>query len=336
MQDWNLQLIELVRRPDWGDLMHHITLLGSDECYFMLIALTYWCFHPAHGLRIACGLFISGGICETLRQVFQGPRPYWVHPDLSLSSDFGAVAVEKGFGMPSGHSQQAVVVWGRVMTLLRCPWLWVLLGIAIFLIGLSRIYLGVHYPYQVLSGWTIGLTILVLLICLEKPVVRWFMSCPQGRRIAWFWLLSLIIPATTLAVQWFHQWSLPDPGWAENARSVHPGGIPIAPFRLHIAVNDAAMLFGFCAGASLLWEQRLFHPVEGIMPKLCMSLIGLGGLSLIWYGGADFIPSSTEVIPYYSGLYIRGLIASLWMFWIWPTLWRRIYGRLSPVQSKLF
>ncbi len=333
MQDWNMQLIELIRRPDWGELMQSITLLGSDECFFLLIALTYWCFKPAHGLRIACGLFISGGICETLRQVFQGPRPYWVYPELSLS-DAGKVAIEKGFGMPSGHSQQSVVVWGRVMTLFEWPWLWLCLGGIILLIGLSRIYLAVHFPYQVLSGWTIGLIMLLLLIRLEKPVTRWFTSFSPGRRITCLWLVSFIIPATTLFMQWIHQWTIPSMEWMSNAQSVHPGGIPIAPFRLHIAINNAAMLFGFCAGASMLWEQKQFYQIEGIASKICMSAAGLCGLSLIWYGGGDLIPSSHYVAPYYLGIYIRGLIAALWMFWLWPTLWHRFCGRMNAVSRQ--
>ena len=52
-----------------------------------------------------------------------------------------------------------------------------------------------------------------------------------------------------------------------NAQSVHPEGVPIAPFKLHITINNAAMLFDFCAGASMLWEQQQLHAIEGIASK---------------------------------------------------------------------
>jgi membrane-associated phospholipid phosphatase len=80
-------------------------------------------------------------------------------------------SLETDFGMPSGHAIMSVVVFG---------WLWfrhprtVLFRIGsislIFLIGLSRIYLGAHYPSQVVAGWMFGLLLLIVFRIIDSKL----------------------------------------------------------------------------------------------------------------------------------------------------------------------
>ncbi|KRN01616.1 membrane-associated phospholipid phosphatase [Levilactobacillus senmaizukei DSM 21775 = NBRC 103853] len=81
------------------------------------------------------------------------------------------------FSFPSGHSITAMLLWGTLMVILpqiliRHPRalvvVQVLLGIWIFLIGVSRIYVGVHYPSDVLAGWSLGFVLLT--------VTQWFLT----------------------------------------------------------------------------------------------------------------------------------------------------------------
>ena len=79
-----------------------------------------------------------------------------VRPDLWLS-----LAPETSFSFPSGHAMGSMTL-AAVLTLLAWPtrWRWPVLAIAgafALLVGASRVYLGVHYPSDILAGWTAAL-----------------------------------------------------------------------------------------------------------------------------------------------------------------------------------
>ncbi|MFA6158424.1 MAG: phosphatase PAP2 family protein [Candidatus Paceibacterota bacterium] len=79
------------------------------------------------------------------------PRPFWV------DSSVIRYAFESSSGMPSGHALVSFVILGWVW--LRHPKSAILsvgIPVTIFLVGLSRVYLGVHYPSQVIVGWIVG------------------------------------------------------------------------------------------------------------------------------------------------------------------------------------
>ena len=64
-----------------------------------------------------------------------------------------------GGGLPSGHAQNGLVVWGGLAAWARRPWVWTLAVLIIVLLGLSRVYLGVHYPSDVAAGAALGMAV---------------------------------------------------------------------------------------------------------------------------------------------------------------------------------
>lgn len=90
------------------------------------------------------------------------------------------IITEPGYSFPSGHSLLGMAAWGVLAVLVarsRLPRaarlaLIVGLGVLIFLIGLSRVYLGVHYPTDVVAGWTAGAVIVFLFARLTRGVPK--------------------------------------------------------------------------------------------------------------------------------------------------------------------
>lgn len=111
----------------------------------------------------ACASFLNN---KLVKHIFQRPRP-----DESLH-----LIEQGGYSFASGHSITSMVVFGLLIYLVRkyiddkkkANILTVLLAVPLIFIGLSRIYMGVHFPTDVLAGWSLGLAILMILISIGE------------------------------------------------------------------------------------------------------------------------------------------------------------------------
>jgi undecaprenyl-diphosphatase len=93
------------------------------------------------------------GLSPVIKLIVQRPRP-----DLSPVFDAG------GLAFPSGHATTSAIVFGSLAYVLTRQqswrtnvWIWAVAGMLSFLIGFSRLYLGVHWTTDVVGGWTLGL-----------------------------------------------------------------------------------------------------------------------------------------------------------------------------------
>jgi undecaprenyl-diphosphatase len=141
--------------PNWLDgVMRFVTVLGDYWVVVPLLAVATYAFYRK-GQTISAGLLVVstvGGIVltTTLKTVLQRDRPELF--------DSGYTAAFYSF--PSGHATIAVGFYGTLTLLVAWRlrgfrrWAVVLAGVAlVLLIGFSRLYLGVHYPTDVLAGF---------------------------------------------------------------------------------------------------------------------------------------------------------------------------------------
>lgn len=141
--------------PDWlADPMRLITALGYYWVVLPLLAVAVFLFYR-EGLRLSAALLFvatAGGMVLTtvLKALFQRARPELF--DSGYAASF--------YSFPSGHATVAVGFYGALTLLLAYRlggwkrWSMVAAGVAlVILIGFSRLYLGVHYPTDVLAGY---------------------------------------------------------------------------------------------------------------------------------------------------------------------------------------
>jgi membrane-associated phospholipid phosphatase len=153
---WGMDVIHLtqtVASPALTMVMKGISALGSEPFYLVMLPLIYWVVDRKRGARIAIVFLVSAFVNIWLKDLFGQPRPFTLDPSVGL-------AMESSFGLPSGHAQGSLLFWGMAAVFFPRPWGLATAIVVPLLVGLSRIYLGVHFPTDVFAGWAIALAFL--------------------------------------------------------------------------------------------------------------------------------------------------------------------------------
>ncbi len=151
-----LRFMESIHNPITDFIFSAITFLG-DEGYIWIgigIILLFFPKHRKTGIAVLIGLIVFHIICNTgLKNIIARPRPYTLVPEFLNSMP--DIHVPSSYSMPSGHTMSAFVcatILARNYAKMKYP-----LYTLAFLMGLSRIYLLVHYPTDVIVGAVLGI-----------------------------------------------------------------------------------------------------------------------------------------------------------------------------------
>lgn len=157
------------RSPFLSVIFIPITYMGNWQSITILAAILLAIPKTRReiGLPFAVISLSSTIVYKIVKGIFERPRP---ELDVRLIP-------QGGFSFPSGHSMNCIVCFGILIYLIRryssnrrlANILTVLLAILIIGIGSSRVYVGVHFPTDVLGGWSLGLAFLMgAILILEK------------------------------------------------------------------------------------------------------------------------------------------------------------------------
>jgi membrane-associated phospholipid phosphatase len=287
--------------------MRFFTFLGSEEFFLLVFPALYWSINAGLGVRVGAILLISNGLNDMLKLVFSGPRPYW------FSSQVKALAFETSFGVPSGHAQNAVATWGTLAAYIKRPWAWVIALALILLVGLSRIYLGVHFPHDVLLGWLIGAALLWAFLRFSDPLTAWLKGKSLGVQIGLALALSiLMLAASFMAFAALQSWVLPAE-WAANVQSAGAGPDEVpTPINVENSVSGAGAIFGFLAGLAWITAQGGFSTEGKAWQRVARYVIGLVGLLILWYGLGRVFPRDASFLAYVLR-YLRYALVGAWI-----------------------
>lgn len=303
---WGLEVIRAfqgIGSPALTAAMRAITLIGEPIAYFAIIPFVYWCVDERRGLLVALTVFASNGINGAIKSALRVPRPFVLDPSVGIIG-------ETGFSTPSAHAQNSAALWPTLL-------LWAnpasrarssaarSAAVALpFLIGISRVYLGVHYPTDVLAGWAIG----ALFSVTALVVIPAFAG--RARPI-----LETLEDAARKS--------------GRSTRGVKIGAAALVALVLNAVARDASMggmFFGFASGAVLLRErtESPFRAASGTVAHKAIRLaIGLAGAAAVFVALKKLLPGASS--PWgEAGRFVRYAATGAWASFVAPLLFTKI------------
>lgn len=160
-----------LKSPFFTEFFKIITTFASVPFLIALSVALFFIFkNKKYGLLSFMNLVLVTLVNQILKFIFSRPRPFeWM------------LIEETGYSFPSGHAMVSMGFYGMLIFLIwktdisnRAKKIWtVILGILIFLIGLSRIYLGVHYASDIIAGFALSLSYLIM----ATAIITYYLKC---------------------------------------------------------------------------------------------------------------------------------------------------------------
>ena len=282
-----------------------ITALGYEQFFILLLPTLYWCFDQMVGLRVGLMLLLSNVVNNFFKFLFHSPRPYW------FSDTVEAYSHETSFGLPSGHAQIAASVWGWLAAEVRKRWFTILAVVLIFLIGISRIYLGVHFLTDVLLGWLLGGLLIWAFSAWHQRIGEWINKKSLWGKIGLIAASAVVMIVVILGVRLAAGEWVMDGAWAARAGEVEP-------YSLDGVFTVSGTWFGMLCGFVILTENRgHFQAGEGSWRRLLRFVVGLVGIAILYLGLGAVFPEGATVISF-ALRFIRYTLIGLWVSWWGP------------------
>ena len=184
--EWEMQLMEWLQAHIGSTgfgfwLLSNLSAFGEQLLLVAIMGFLYWGLNKEFGKYIGVNVLMANVWNPMIKNVVMRLRPYFV-PNHNVKllrlidekADPMDVAAQ-GYSFPSGHSSNAVTAYGSLAAHeKKRKILWVLAVVLPLLVGFSRVFVGAHFPTDVLCGWLLGALIVTIIPWLRKTIKnRW-------------------------------------------------------------------------------------------------------------------------------------------------------------------
>jgi membrane-associated phospholipid phosphatase len=173
-----------------GHLLDSIMLLLNNvdtmPFYSLVIVASWFAYKQKCGVRMLFLFVLCTVINQDCKELFAQPRPFMLQPNLGLLT-------ANSFGFPSGAAQALTVLFGYLALNVRKTWFWVASCLFVLLISFSRVYLGLHFPSDIVGGWVIGAALVAAYYYLEPAVERFIVHKPKSTKLIISILATIIL-----------------------------------------------------------------------------------------------------------------------------------------------
>lgn len=138
--------------PFLDNFFQFMSFLGEAPLYLLILITIYWCLDKKTGIRLAFIQLSSAVINNAVKDFVKAPRPIGQEGIISKR-----VETATGYSFPSGHTQGTATFWTAFMKVYKKTWIYVSGTILIISVAVSRLYLGVHWPIDVVAAIFFGI-----------------------------------------------------------------------------------------------------------------------------------------------------------------------------------
>ena len=269
------------------------------------------------GMKMAIFLPLSGVTNSILKQTIHAPRPFW------LDSRIIGMSTETSFGMPSGHAQ-AATIWLLTGAYLNKKWFWSIAVSLTFMIGVSRAYLGAHFPSQIMVGWILGMASVVFFLYLETKIIPWMRTKTIAQQMLFVVFVSLsLLGIGGICVGLNVAWHVPVE-WLNTAAVYLKKDQTLSPIGIKNIASSAGAFLGYSAGAILMTSMGGYNARGTLAKRFLRYVVGFCCILMLFIILEAISPGPEAAILYVSWKYFEAFLITFSMIFIIPVLFLRL------------
>ena len=292
-----------------------ITLCGDETVFMAVGMIVFWCFHKYQGYYLLCTGFAGTVINQFLKILCRVPRPWVKDPNFTIVESARDAAT--GYSFPSGHTQSSVGLFGGVARWNRNLWVRVVTIALCVLVPLSRMYLGVHTPLDVL----VSVGIALVLIFGAYPLFR---KAEQSPKLM-YGILATMTVLVTAYLCYVCFWNFPESVYAaeniHNLESARKNGFTLFGCMIGLLLVYTADLKWLHFETKAVWWAQILKAVGGLAVVLLAKELLRAPLDALFAGSLW-----GRCVRYFLMVIIGGIL--------WPMTFR-FFSRLGKKTSEV-
>lgn len=231
-----LYALEKIRTPFWNGVMSAVTQLGGEVIFIVAAVVVFWCVSKWEWYYLMTIAFCGTVLNQFLKLICRVPRPWVRDPNFTIVESARAEAT--GYSFPSGHTQNAIGLFGGMARWGGRRWVRLGLTALALVIAFSRMYLGVHTPADV----GVSLVLAAALVLGLYPLMRRAQEKPRYMG----YVLAAMLVVSGAFVVFVEAYGFSADTDAENLAS---------------GIGNAWKMLGAVAGMTLAWllDRRYIH-----------------------------------------------------------------------------
>ena len=231
-----LYALEKIRTPFWNGVMSAVTQLGGEVIFIVAAVVVFWCVSKWEGYYLMTIAFCGTVLNQFLKLICRVPRPWVRDPNFTIVESARAEAT--GYSFPSGHTQNAIGLFGGMARWGGRRWVRLGLTALALVIAFARMYLGVHTPADV----GVSLVLAAALVLGLYPLMRRAQEKPRYMG----YVLAAMLVVSGAFVVFVEAYGFSADTDAENLAS---------------GIGNAWKMLGAVAGMTLAWllDRRYIH-----------------------------------------------------------------------------